>query len=272
MNNLGLPAVPRSASSSSLYHRSGHSTPVPPTSASRSDTPVAFPRVASSSTSHAGVAGASSYAPSHLPQDHHHHHHLPSRESPRLPYSSVPPQPLTASTSSSNTHPHAHLHHSHGYNSTYDARLVANTINRIEATSGIGAPGSTIEGLGGSGASGSPALGSGGSLGSSNANTSGGGIGGTASTSSTNLAGQAPDADGWTAVCIRTLPLLYVSLGNPFARLPSSPAGATTLTNVRLDCIPATGKVREATSRTSTISSLCTSGRLSTSWDPTLRS
>lgn len=89
--------------------------------------------------------------------------------SPRIPFASV-----TAGAG-------------HHYN--YDSRVIAQTINRIESTSGIGAVSNSV--------------------GSGNASA-----GPTAMASN-----EGRSADPWTAACIRTLPLLWVLPHGVFVKL-----------------------------------------------------
>ena len=172
INSLGLPTVPRSASALNLG-ASGEAR-------SGSSTPNAFLRASAAS---AGPSASGSASP--LPHVGAHSSH-PAPASPR---SSQPP-----------------LHHHH---SNYDARLVANTINRIEYSTGIGAAGHAVAGAGAGPGAANTAAGSG----AGGSSTLGGSAAGTGSAAGQGTAGDGKqngtDSDSaWTAACIRTLPLL----------------------------------------------------------------
>jgi hypothetical protein len=167
-SNLGLPLPPRSSSSRDLAGNT-----------SGSSTPGYF---RSSSTLQAGsgnhrTGSAGSGSPAVVsPSNVAGSASNAARESPFPPASPRLAQPHShASTSASG---HAPLQSP--YHANYDARLIASTINKIESVSGIGAAGSAV---------------------SSKESTSAG-------TSTGPHTGQSAESDAWTAVCIRTLPLL----------------------------------------------------------------
>ena len=111
------------------------------------------------------------------------------RQSPALQPNS--PKPAARGVPSISGSEHQQQQQQSSHHGNYDARLVANTINKIEAASGLGAASS---GGVASTSSGSGAQGSG------------------ASGPATPGVGLPGDSDPWMAVCLRTLPLLCVIL------------------------------------------------------------
>ena len=148
-STLGLPLPTRSNSSVNLSSNGSGTT---------------TPNFLRSMTSPYGVTGASGAGG---PSGNSHG----SRDSPVPPLSPrIPSTPLPSIPSVGGPSSNAH--------GSYDARLVANTINKIESTSGLGAVNHSVAGSGST-----PVTGATSSL-------------------------QGNESDAWTAVCIRTLPLL----------------------------------------------------------------
>lgn len=150
-NALGIPLPPRSSSSTNLSSAAQGAG----STSSDSSTP-SFLR---STTNPLGAVGGNGpIAGSHGSRDKP----IP----PPSPRTSSSPSLFNPAGSLPSSNPHAN----------YDARLVANTINRIESTSGLGAVSQSIAGSG--------------------------------STNGTATSAGSQESDAWTAVCIRTLPLL----------------------------------------------------------------